>query len=271
MRQRLRVARNWLASKDRMAVLALRIRRSLSVEKPLRIEGSKLRFTAESWAELDRSQQVVESWTADWMRALPAGSVLYDIGANIGVFSLLAAENPNVERVVAIEPAYFNYASLMRNAILNGLTDKVVALPIGLGETSGPLRFNLKSLRSGAAMHAFGDIFAFDRQPAEPAASYTCLCYRLDDLVALPDMPFPTHIKIDIDGHEADVLRGADAVLRDARVKGLQIEVMDHDPHAPRQAETVAFLAERGWQLGETIRHKATELAIVDLRFERAG
>lgn len=269
MRQQARVAGNWLASKNRMAVLALRIRRALNVEKPLQVEGSRLRFTADSWRELERSQNVSESWTADWVRSLPPKSVLWDVGANIGIFALLAAENPNVEHVVATEPAYFNYASMMRNTILNRMTDKVIALPVGLGEETGALPFNLQNLKSGGSMHAFGSIFAFKDRAVDPAASYACLCYRLDDLVAMPGLPFPTHVKIDIDGHESAVLRGGDGVLRDQRVRGLQIEVMDTDPDLPRQKELVAYVGERGWALKETIAHETKALTIVDLRFER--
>lgn len=271
MLQRLNVARNWLASKNRLSVLALRIRRQLSVEKPVAIAGSKLRFTADSWRELERSQNVTERWTADWVRGLPSGAVLWDVGANIGIFALLAAENPNVAKVVATEPAFFNYASLVRNTIHNRLTDKVMALPVGLGEESAALPFNLQSLKSGGSLHGFGALFAFKDGSSDPAASYTCLCYRLDDLAAMPGLPFPTHIKIDIDGHEAAVLRGGETVLRDPRVIGLQIEVMDNDPSLPRRAELVAFLADHGWRLEATIPHETTALAIADLRFVRPG
>lgn len=269
MRQQARVAGNWLASKNRMAVLALRIRRALNVEKPLQVAGSKLRFTADSWLELERSQNVSESWTADWVRSLPPDSVLWDVGANIGIFALLAAENPNVAKVVATEPAYSNYASMVRNAILNRMTDKVIALPIGLGEETGALPFNLQNLKSGGSMHAFGSIFAFRDRAVDPVASYACLCYRLDDLVAMPGLPYPTHIKIDIDGHETAVLRGGDTVLRDPRVKGLQVEVMDTEPDLPRQAELIGYLRERGWALKKTIAHATSSPTIVDLRFER--
>jgi len=271
MRARLKVARNWLASKDRLSVLALRIRRALSVEKPLAIEGTQLRFTADSWLELDRTQSVVETWTADWVRSLPPRSVLWDVGANIGIFALLAAENPNVDMVVATEPAFFNYASLLRNALRNNLTDKVIALPVGLGEESAALPFNLQNLKSGGSLHGFGDLFPFHRDDGDPAASYTCLCYRLDDLAAIPGLPFPTHIKLDIDGHELAVLRGSETTLADPRLVGLQVEVMDHDPALSRREELVAFLAGHGWQLTETIAHRSTAPIVADLRFAHPG
>lgn len=270
MGQLLRTIRNWLASPGRLAALKLRARRGLAVTRPLQVEGSRLVFTAESFLELSRSQEIAEGWTAHWVRNLPRGSVLWDVGANIGVFSLLAAENPNVEAVVAIEPAYFNYAAILRNAILNKLTGKVVALPIGLGEETGERQFKLQNLKPGGSMHAFGDIYAFRDRSVDPAATYGCLCYRLDDLVAMPGLRFPTHIKIDIDGNEGSVLRGGDKTFADPRLHGLQIEVMDSDPALPRRQEVVAFLAQRGWKLGDTILHKSDDPIIADLQFTRA-
>lgn len=269
MLRHFRAAGIWLASPDRLAVLAIRIRRLLAVDKPLRISGTKLRFTAESWLELRRSQNVSETWTADWVRGLPKGAVLWDVGANIGVFTLLAAENPNVGKVVAIEPAFFNYNAILRNTLLNRMTGKVIALPVGLGAATGALAFNLQNLKSGGSMHSFEQIFAFKDRSVDPAAIYAALCYRLDDLVMLPGLPYPTHIKIDIDGHEASVLEGGDAVLRDPRVRGLQIEVMDNDPALPRRAAITAFVEERGWRLTEAVPHASDEIRIADLRFER--
>ena len=104
----------------------------------------------------------------------------------------------------------------------------------------------------------------------EPAASYGCLCYRLDDLVAMPGLRFPTHVKIDIDGNEGAVLRGGDKTFADPRLRGLQIEVMDSDPALPRRQEVIAFLAERGWRLSDTILHKSDDPIVADLQFTRA-
>ena len=271
MRATYQVARNWLRSPNRLSVLALRIRRALAVEKPLAVDGSSLSFTADSWLELDRSQRVVETWTAEWVRALPQHSVLWDVGANIGVFALLAAENPSVDKVVATEPAAINYASLFRNILRNKFSEKVIALPVGLGEETAALPFNLQNLKSGGSLHGFGELFSLGGGDSDPAASATCLCYRLDDLAAMPGLPFPTHIKLDIDGHELEVLKGAEAALADPRLVGLQVEVMDHDPALPRRQALIDFLEERGWRLTETIAHRRPSPSIADLRFARSG
>lgn len=269
MRRQLRTFRNWLASPHRLAALKLRLRRGLGVTLPLRLPGSRLVFTAESFVELSRSQSIAENWTAEWARRLPKGSVLWDVGANIGVFALLAAENANVAKVVAIEPAFLNYAAILRNVLANRLSGKVIALAVGLGERTEQRQFSLQNLQPGGSMHAFGDIYAFRDRSVDPAATYGALCYRLDDLVAVPGLPFPTHVKIDIDGNEGAVLRGGAATFADRRLRGLQIEVMDDDPSLPRRKEAIAFLEPLGWRLSDTILHKSDAPIIADLQFTR--
>ena len=264
-----RTAANWLRSPDRLAALALRLRRMLAVERPLRIAGSRLVLGAETFTELHRARAVGETWTADWVRGLPAGAVLWDVGANVGVFTLLAAESPSVARVVAIEPAFLNYAALMRNVLRNGLSAKVIALPVGLGETTGALAFNLQNLKAGDSMHSFGAIFPLRDRTTAPAATMSVLCYRLDDLVRVPGLPFPTHLKLDIDGLEESVLRGGRATLADPRLVGLQVEVMDLAADLPRRRSVVALLEGLGWRLAETIPHASAAPIIADLRFGR--
>ena len=264
-----RTAFNWLRSEDRLAVLAIRIRRLLAVEKRLKLPGTKLVFGAESWTELRRARHVTETWTAEWVRKLPDGAVLWDVGANIGIFALLAAESGAVAHVVAIEPAFANYASLVRNTLHNGLTAKVTPLPIGLGEATGLLPFNLQNMKAGGSMHAFGEIFPFKDRSSVPAATHGCLSYRLDDLVKVEGIPFPTHIKVDVDGGEAAILHGGRDVLADRRVRGLQIEVMDTSADLHRRHEIVDFLWELGWQIDRAIPHPSTMPIIADLRFVR--
>jgi FkbM family methyltransferase len=162
----------------------------------------------------------------DWLRALPAGARLFDIGANIGITALLAAER--IDRsvdVVAVEPFPANYASLVKNISLNGFEDKIIAMPVGVGSKTEISQYNWASAEAGAALHSFGVMIRPRTGQTIAAVSYhRCLCYRLDDLVRIPGLGFPSHLKIDVDGSELDVLAGAESVLADPRCVGVQIE-----------------------------------------------
>ena len=64
-----------------------------------------------------------EPETLEWIDEVPKGSVLWDIGANIGLYTCYAAKGREC-RVFAFEPSVFNLELLARNIFLNGLTKK---------------------------------------------------------------------------------------------------------------------------------------------------
>ena len=242
---------------------------ALTAPRKLQVAGSTLAFHVHSAIESHRVSDVQEAWTIAWMRAVPPGSVVYDVGANIGIDSLIAAEREDRSvRVVAIEPFPANFASLVKNMVHNGLQDRVIPVPFGLGRTTGLVRYNWASAQPGGALHSFGAIVKpRTGQVVAPVAHHHCVCYRLDDLVKLPDLPFPTHIKIDVDGSELEVLAGAHEVLRDARCQALQIEVIDADDARPRSREVIGLLEGAGFSLVGEYAHALARVR--DLQFAR--
>lgn len=161
-----------------------------------------------------------EPWTVAWIESnLRNGDVLYDIGANIGAYSLIAAKaGPKDVTIVAIEPGYANYATLCENIILNGLGEAVTALPVVLSEQNRLGFFSYADVTAGAALHSLDgeESFAY-RQPV--------LVYSLDSLIGMFSLPAPTLIKLDVDGSEADVLAGARETLRRPELRSLVVEV----------------------------------------------
>jgi FkbM family methyltransferase len=250
-----------------------RIRRiaigALTAPRRLKVPGSALSFHVHSATESHRISNVEEPWTIAWMRAVPPGSIVYDVGANIGIDALVAAErHDGAVRVVAIEPFPANFASLVKNIILNKLEERVTALPFGLGRTTGLMRYNWANARPGGALHSFGEIIKPRTGEVMPAfAHHQCICYRLDDLVKLPGLPFPSHIKIDVDGTELDVLTGAHDVLRDRRCRALQVEVFDADEARTRRKDVVELLEAAGFSMIADHAHRFPRVR--DLQFAR--
>jgi FkbM family methyltransferase len=242
---------------------------ALTAPRRLQVPGSALSFHVHSAIESHRVSNVEETWTIAWMRAVPPGSVVYDVGANIGIDSLIAAERSDrAVTVVAIEPFPANFASLVKNIVLNGLQDQVIALPCGLGRATELARYNWANANPGGALHSFGDIVRpRTGEVLAPVGHHHCLCYRLEDLVKLPALPFPTHIKIDVDGSELEVLAGATEVLRDARCRALQVEVVDSDDTRARSREVIGLLDAAGFSLVAEHPHKLARVR--DLQFAR--
>ena len=72
-----------------------------------------------------------EPETLEWIEGIPQGSVLWDIGANVGLYTCYAAKARGCH-VFAFEPSVFNLELLARNIFLNGLAGQAVIIPLPL-------------------------------------------------------------------------------------------------------------------------------------------
>jgi FkbM family methyltransferase len=190
-----------------------------------------------------------EPFTVDWIeRSIKSGDVFYDIGANVGPYSLIAAKvTGNGARIFAFEPSASSFRDLSRNVLLNGCAESIVSLPLALWSDTGLLSFTLRSLAAGASRHRISREVGSKRPLTE-----TILGLRLDDLVERFGTPVPTHAKIDVDGYELEVLRGAERTLVRPEWRSIIIEL---DPQESERNRSVkALLANAGFDHG--VRHE---------------
>jgi len=157
--------------------------------------------------------------TNKWIASFSKSDVFYDVGANIGLFSLMAAKFVGA-KVVAIEIDLMNTRMLYENIFMNNCQENVVILPVGLDSSTHQERLFLKSLSYGDALHNLRTVNPLIRTPK--AMSINVPVYRLDDLIPGLGLPAPTKIKIDVDGVELEILRGAINSLK--TVSGLVVE-----------------------------------------------
>jgi FkbM family methyltransferase len=164
--------------------------------------------------------------TVRWIETFQEGDVFYDIGANVGSYSLVAAHQG--AQVYAFEPEAMNYGRLIQNAGLNEDTrGKIVALPLAAWDKQEILEMHLLASVPGAASHRFEPNGAkeYALQPAVPVS--------LDELPNY-GIPMANHIKIDVDGYEERVLNGAYFALISPQLKSVMCE-MDHSDEAAYQ------------------------------------
>jgi len=187
-----------------------------------------------------------EPETVKWIEEfISPGEVLFDVGANVGAYSLVACKYFHDQVLVhSFEPSFSNYYQLCRNVILNGCQGSVIPHMIALTDKTGPVAFNYSSLDQGSADHYLGnDVEAAPRQ-FQPVYRQQLLGFRLDDLVSKFGFPVPNHIKLDVDGTEYAVLLGAANTLNDRSVKSVLVEIQDLKGAADRIA---GFLAGKGF------------------------
>jgi FkbM family methyltransferase len=185
-----------------------------------------------------------EPFTVEWIeRSIRPGDVVYDIGANVGAYSLIAAKTTgNGARIFAFEPSAPSFHDLYRNVLLNGCAGSVVPLPLALWSDNGPLCFTPSSPVAGAARHRTG------REGAEEGGALGILGVRLDDLVDRFGLPAPTHAKIDTDGYELQVLRGAERTLSRPSWRSVIVELDREETNRNRKIRKL--LASAGFDTG---------------------
>lgn len=163
------------------------------------------------------------AWIDEFFRA---GDVLYDIGANIGQYSLYAAKRlKGVCQVLAFEPEALNYAKLNRNIVLNGLVGVIVPYCLAISGQTALDRFYVKAFTPGAALHSLHRPLTQGDEPFAPQNQQGTLAVSLDDLTGRFAAPAPNHIKIDVDGIEAQIVRGAAQTLRSPALRTVLVEV----------------------------------------------
>ena len=193
-----------------------------------------------------------EPWTVEWLeRHSQPGSVLYDVGANVGAFSLIAAMCSPGVKVVAFEPGYATYAHLCDNIVLNGCQDRIIPVPVPLWSATKMVSFKYRSLEAGQSRHAMRELK--QHRSRKDRYEQPVFAFRLDDLVTQFGLPAPTHLKLDVDGAEVEVLKGAGRTLRSPGLLSLLVEY-DEQLTEP----VTRLLAEAGFEMSHPIeRHKA--------------
>ena len=167
-----------------------------------------------------------EPETLGWINSMEQGATLWDVGANVGLYSLYAAQVRQTT-VYAFEPSVFNLEMLAKNIFANDLENKIIIVPVPLSDVTECSTFKLSNICNGSACSTFGKDFGFDGNPLETAFAYSTVGSTGNFLVANGVVPVPDYIKIDVDGIEHLVLSGMKDVLSNAKVKSVLIEGND--------------------------------------------
>ncbi len=184
-----------------------------------------------------REYNTKEPETLEWIeRYFQPHDVVYDIGANIGLYSLFAAKYLRGQcTVYAFEPEALNYAQLSRNIHLNGLSGIVLPCCLAVTDRLCFDRFYLNpdnfekmaggQLVSGSSLHCFGATVDYSGRCFSPFHQQGTVGVSLDELWQVWGLDFPNHIKIDVDGLEEKIIAGGAETLGDRRLKSVLVEV----------------------------------------------
>jgi FkbM family methyltransferase len=189
-------------------------------------KGMKLKFTVPNrlcrWRVDTFSSKEPE--TLDWIDEIPLGAILWDIGANIGLYSVYAAKKSKC-KVWAFEPSVFNLELLARNIYLNSLTNDICIVPFALSDKLGTSKLQLTTTELGGALSTFGQDFGWDGKAVKKVFEFQTVGLSMEDALNHLAIPIPGYIKIDVDGLEHFILKGGKAIL--SQINEILIEIND--------------------------------------------
>ena len=153
------------------------------------------------------------------------GDIFFDIGANVGIFSIYCAKKHSNISVYSFEPEYSNLNHLKDNVFFNGLADKVTIHSVAIGDAVGLSFLNMQDMAAGAAAHTESkrliskteEGFSVIFREGISVVTLDAVCEQLNVV--------PNALKIDTDGNEMKVLTGAQRTLQDHRLRSLVLEM----------------------------------------------
>ena len=195
--------------------------------------------------------------TIAWIEGFRENTVFWDIGANIGSYTLYAALRADM-RVTAFEPAAVNYFILAANCELNAFGERVDCLQVGVGRGRSVERLEISQFEPARS-------FSFRGKGRWPAASrQAALVLSMDELIEDFGLPVPNYVKIDVPGLTGDIIAGAARTLRRPELLELHLEASEQSTGGRR---LVQQLADSGFSIGARHVHGET----TDLTFVRGG
>lgn len=170
-----------------------------------------------------------EPETIEWIDKFDVGDVFWDIGANVGVYTLYAAA-ANKGPVVAFEPSSSNYSILNRNIEINEFSKQTAAYCIAMSDECKIDVLYMQSTDFGGSLSSFGDPIDHNGNTFSASFLQGMVGFSPDQFVSQFDAPFPNRLKIDVDGIEDRIIAGSTNILADTRLKSVSIELDENRP-----------------------------------------
>jgi FkbM family methyltransferase len=187
-----------------------------------------------------------EPETIEWIDEFEENSVFWDIGANVGVYSLYVGLKKGIE-VMAFEPAAPNLYALNRNIEINQLGEKILALGIAFNDITLLDQFHMSNTEIGSALHSFSQATNWQGKSFTSKFKQGVIGFAIDDFMRKFEPKFPTYIKIDVDGIENKIVEGGRETISDPRLKSMLVELDENQPEIT--GNVIAIIEQAGLKL----------------------
>lgn len=164
--------------------------------------------------------------TIKWIKNFKNKKIIFwDIGSNIGIFSIYAAIIHKNIKIVSFEGALSNLRILSRNLYINSLNHKIGICQIPVTNNfKGFQYFHENQFLEGTALNYF-----VKKNVKKRMYSYKILGTSLDSIYTNQKLRIPNYIKIDVDGLEYLVLDGGKKILQSRKLKEILVEINERN------------------------------------------
>ncbi|WP_374399323.1 FkbM family methyltransferase [Niveibacterium sp.] len=221
----------------------------------LDVAGIGLQFITNALFPYQRvcSLLVSEPETISWLQSAPAGSQLWDVGANMGLYSIYAAAVCHLQ-VRAFEPEAGNFALLNRNIMLNDLGGAITSYCCGLSDHSGLTTLYKHLDFESSAINSVGVELDAHLRPHKAIHQQGVAVFSGDDLITHHHIPPPAYIKIDVDGIEHLIVNG----MSDLLMNSCQSLLVELNTELPEHQHAIQRITEAGLQISEELTAMTT-------------
>ena len=186
----------------------------------------KIKYSVQNDVTLWRAQSLFskEPITIKWIKSFSKDSIFFDIGANVGMYSIYSASINN-NRVFSFEPESNNFQILMENIVLNNLNNNILPYPIGISNETELTSLHLGKYTKGGSHHMVKE--SLDHNLKEKLSNFKqgIFSTTVNDLIQRWNFPIPNYLKIDVDGIEYKIIEESDIILKDQQLYSILIEI----------------------------------------------
>ena len=238
---------------------------NLDAKKTIYIKGKKVLFFTPNQLTEWRARTFIEKEpdTIEWINNFNTKKniIFWDIGANIGVYSIYASFiHKKKIKVFAFEPSSSNLRVLSRNIFLNNMVNKISINTLPLTDKKNKF-LEMKELKfeEGLSLNSFGERYNFEGRKFNVGNSYKILGTTIDFLVEKEIMKIPDYIKIDVDGIEHLILEGGKKTLKSKKIKSILVEVNEKFKEQKKRVNSIMVTS--GFKLTKKLLDKNIPVA----------
>ena len=172
-----------------------------------------------------------EPETLEWIDSFNDNKkiIFWDVGANIGLYSIYAALKYSDIEIISFEPSTSNLRILSRNISINKLEEKIKINQLPLTKDQNQyLMFEESQFIEGSSMNTFGAGIDFEGKSIQPKNRYKIFGTNINYLIENNILSIPNYIKIDVDGIEHLILEGASDHLDNSEIRSMSIELNEN-------------------------------------------